>query len=61
MYVPPHIYGQLAQHEEGIEVIENEDVLASFVDIIQYPDYSSDLSVLQLKAALWAVVSVCFI
>lgn len=55
VYLPPHIYGQLAQHAEGIEVIEREDILSSFVEIIHSPDYSSDLSILKLKASLWAV------
>ncbi|XP_035210908.1 rapamycin-insensitive companion of mTOR-like isoform X2 [Stegodyphus dumicola] len=53
--LPPHMYGQLAQHAEGFEVLESEQVLPELYNAIQYPNFSSEAGILQLKAALWAV------
>ncbi|XP_054724795.1 rapamycin-insensitive companion of mTOR-like [Uloborus diversus] len=55
VYLPPHIYGELVQHPEGFEVLEKQDVLSNLYQTVQNPDFSSDLSILKLKASLWAL------
>lgn len=56
VYLPPHFYGQLVQHAEGLKVLENENVLSELFHNIRYPCFSSEMNIIHLKAALWAVV-----
>lgn len=55
VYVLPHIYGELVKHMDGIELLQDENIIWDTMDIIvaQRTETSEDL--LQLKAALWAM------
>ncbi|XP_071034763.1 rapamycin-insensitive companion of mTOR [Parasteatoda tepidariorum] len=55
VYLPPHIYGQLVQHLEGIEVLEAEVSLHDLFTSLHNPSFDSELDILNLKASLWAV------
>ncbi|GFQ72567.1 rapamycin-insensitive companion of mTOR [Trichonephila clavata] len=55
VYLPPHMYGQLVQHAEGVKVLQNNGVLPELFHNIRYPDFSTDTDILHLKASLWAV------
>ena len=57
MYVPPHLYGQLVQHNEGTEVVLNLPYLSDFFDIIRTHCLREDTNIKEVKAAIWAVVS----
>lgn len=60
VYVPPHLFGQLSQHEQGWTVLEDSGQLPVVISIVNeaserlhLADYS-DKAVLDLKAAMWA-------
>lgn len=53
-FLPPHLYGQLAQAQEGYDILVKEDCLSSLFQHINSPNFDSEFGVLQLKAALWA-------
>lgn len=57
-YVPPHLYGQLVQHQEGAEVIANLPYLSGYFDIVSQKSSGECANVRESKAAIWAVVSV---
>lgn len=61
IYIPPHLYGQLAQHEQGYSALVEAACLPSLVTLVN--DAVKNLSaqgsltekeVLELKAAVWA-------
>ncbi|RWS04250.1 rapamycin-insensitive companion of mTOR-like isoform X1, partial [Dinothrombium tinctorium] len=54
-FVPPHLYGQLAKHQEGIQILLKEDLLTPIYFAIREADFSTEMKILTLKAALWAV------
>lgn len=54
-FIPPHLYGQLAQTTDGYKLLLKEDCLAPHYAVIRSPDLDSDLGIIKLKAALWAV------
>ncbi|XP_023229474.1 rapamycin-insensitive companion of mTOR-like [Centruroides sculpturatus] len=54
-FIPPHMYGQLVRHKEGLELLLNEDCLSPLYDIIKTANYVSESNILHLKAALWAI------
>ena len=59
VFVPVHLYGQLVQHERGAQLLAEEPYLADIFDAIRYLDLKTEAQLVKLKAALWAVVSVC--
>ena len=54
-FIPPHLYGQLAQTSDGYELLLKEDCLSAHYDVIRSPDLNTETGVIRLKAALWAV------
>lgn len=57
-YLPPHLYGQLALHQEGIEIILSRQLMEPIYRILRNPPEDlnySEVSVLKFKAALWIV------
>ncbi|XP_054162554.1 rapamycin-insensitive companion of mTOR-like isoform X2 [Oppia nitens] len=54
-FIPPHLYGQLAQTCDGYELLLKEDCLSQHYDVIRSPDFSTELGVLRLKASLWVI------
>ncbi|KAL8596171.1 hypothetical protein ACOMHN_021211 [Nucella lapillus] len=55
VYLPIHLYGQLAQHEEGMEMLKKESCLQDYFAIIHSQELVEDADILRLKEALWAV------
>lgn len=59
--LPPHLYGQLALHPEGIEIIQSRRLMDKVYDMLKHPPSDlnySEVSVLKFKAALWIVGNV---
>ena len=54
-FIPPHLYGQLAQTSDGYELILKQELLSSHYEAIKSPDLNTEMGVIRLKAALWAV------
>ncbi|CAG2101936.1 unnamed protein product [Medioppia subpectinata] len=54
-FIPPHLYGQLAHTSDGYELLLKEDCLSPHYDVIRSPDINTELGIIKLKAALWAV------
>lgn len=56
--LPPHLYGQLAIHPEGLEIILSRQLMNPVYETIKKPaddlNYS-EVSVLKFKAALWII------
>lgn len=55
-YLPPHLYGQLSLHPEGIEIIQSRNLLKPIYETIKNPPTDldhSEMSLLRVKAALW--------
>lgn len=57
-FLPPHLYGQLALHPDGIEILLSRKLLKPVYEILLNPyknlDYS-EVSVIKFKAALWII------
>lgn len=53
VFVPAHLYGQLAQHREGLEFLQRHGCLDRHWDAIRAGDMSTPEALLALKAALW--------
>lgn len=57
-YIPPHLYGQLAQHSEGCEILQSRRLLQPALSILKSPPEDlnySEVSLLKFKAALWII------
>ncbi|XP_077980982.1 rapamycin-insensitive companion of mTOR-like [Glandiceps talaboti] len=54
VFVPVHLYGQLAQHKAGADLLDKEDIVPELSRCIRYPDTSPD-KIMTLKAALWGL------
>ncbi|XP_071443779.1 rapamycin-insensitive companion of mTOR isoform X2 [Hetaerina americana] len=59
VYVPPHLYGQLVQHQKGLDVLVREVNLPHLFQVIRMQLCTMDDEILSLKAALWAVGHIC--
>ena len=57
-FTPPHLYGELAKHQEGLELLIQEKLLDSMFQIVRDGCFADELKILQLKAALWAIGNV---
>ncbi|XP_055941079.1 rapamycin-insensitive companion of mTOR-like [Argiope bruennichi] len=55
VYLPPHMYGQLVQHHEGVNILLDNGVLPELYNNICHPNFSTDMDILHLKASLWAL------
>ncbi|XP_061180915.1 rapamycin-insensitive companion of mTOR-like [Saccostrea echinata] len=54
-YVPVHLYGQLTQHKEGFNLLQQQECIGEFFKCIKCLELHSDEDVLKMKTALWAV------
>ncbi|XP_066994227.2 rapamycin-insensitive companion of mTOR [Anabrus simplex] len=54
VYVPPHLYGQLVQHERGMQLLVREGRLSPLFQCVHLQRCSTEQEILELKAALWA-------
>ncbi|XP_041475993.1 rapamycin-insensitive companion of mTOR-like isoform X2 [Lytechinus variegatus] len=55
VYVPVHLYGQLAKHRSGCELIEKQNHIAEMCEVIRFGDVENMDTILNLKASLWAL------
>ena len=53
--VPIHIYGQLVQHDEGVEYLRGEVQLREYFESVRRADTCTKESLKSTKAALWVV------
>ncbi|XP_074598789.1 rapamycin-insensitive companion of Tor [Brevipalpus obovatus] len=58
VFVPAHLYGELVKQEEGYNLVVRENFLGPLCEIIRVGQMTDEVSILQLKAALWAIGSV---
>ena len=56
--VPIHLYGQLALHPEGCAILQHSGHIEEFAGVIR-DNIDSCEDVMQVKATVWALVSVC--
>lgn len=54
-FLPPHLYGQMAETEIGMKLLISDDCLAPLFTVIRGQDYSCERKMLEMKASLWAV------
>ncbi|XP_046400699.1 rapamycin-insensitive companion of mTOR isoform X2 [Ischnura elegans] len=59
VFIPPHLYGQLVQHQKGLDVLVREANLPQLFQVIRMQHCTMDDEILSLKAALWAVGHIC--
>ena len=60
-HLPPHFYGQLALHPDGIEIIQSRKLLEPIYEMLRNPPKDlnhSEVSVLRFKSALWVIGNV---
>eukprot|EP00111_Clytia_hemisphaerica_P003838 TCONS_00011021-protein len=55
VYVLPHLYGELARHQDGLDLLEEENLISEAVDTIVQANTDTFEDIFQLKAALWAM------
>ncbi|XP_017771831.1 PREDICTED: rapamycin-insensitive companion of mTOR isoform X1 [Nicrophorus vespilloides] len=55
LFLPPHIYGQLAKHSEGFQVLCDHGSLMTMVPCVNNGLCESEEDILKLKAALWVL------
>ncbi|XP_063227632.1 rapamycin-insensitive companion of mTOR [Bacillus rossius redtenbacheri] len=53
VFVPPHLYGQLVQHDKGFQLLLREGRLDSLFQVVSGQRCGSEQEILELKAALW--------
>ena len=74
-FVPPHIYGQLAQTDEGLQILNEKLIVPPLVKILKdhideligtddcttscLMNRSSEANILRIKAALWSIGHIC--
>lgn len=58
VYVLPHLYGELARHQDGLDLLEEENLIGEAVDTIVQANTDTFEDIFQLKAALWAMVKI---
>ncbi|KAH6941719.1 hypothetical protein HPB50_022930 [Hyalomma asiaticum] len=55
VFVPPHLYGQMVQHKEGLEYLQKHGCLERHYETVIAGDMSNEEALLRLKASLWTV------
>lgn len=61
IYIPPHLFGQLSQHEQGYSTLIDSNCLNPLIILvneaskISNTQNSTEREILELKAAMWAV------
>lgn len=55
IYVPPHLYGQLVQHKDGLDAVLEYGDIDTLIDIVNRKKCSTAEETRDLKAALWAL------
>ncbi|CAG7716760.1 unnamed protein product [Allacma fusca] len=55
IYVPPHMYGQLAQHKPGLELLLEIGNIDGLMEVVLVKKCDTPEETRELKAALWAL------
>ncbi|KAH8035185.1 hypothetical protein HPB51_004426 [Rhipicephalus microplus] len=55
VFAPPHLYGQMVQHKEGLEYLQKHGSLEHHFETVMAGDMSNEEALLRLKASLWTV------
>ncbi|CAH0381377.1 unnamed protein product [Bemisia tabaci] len=55
VFVPPHLYSQLVQHEEGFKLLLSEPGFNALIPILLEGKCDADDEILHLKASVWAL------
>ncbi|XP_046330991.2 rapamycin-insensitive companion of mTOR-like isoform X1 [Haliotis rufescens] len=55
VFLPVHLYGQLCQHDDGLDLLRKEECVKEYIQHIHSLELLNDQDVLKLKIALWAV------
>ena len=58
-FCPPHLLGQLASHDRGIEIIKENNLVEPLCDTIQNAHLDTPTCVFYVKAALWSIGHLC--
>lgn len=58
VFVPAHLYGELVKQDDGYNLVVQENYLGPICTVIKNACMNDEMSILQLKAALWAIGSV---
>lgn len=61
IFVPVHVYGQLAQHETGAQFLANLPYLKDVFGLLRSTEKMTDSVIKHMKAALWAVVCIAIL
>lgn len=55
IYVPPHLYGQLVQHKDGLDAVLEYGDIDALIEIVNKKKCATAEETRDLKAALWAL------
>ncbi|XP_014239263.1 rapamycin-insensitive companion of mTOR isoform X2 [Cimex lectularius] len=55
VFLPPHLYQQLASHQTGLAMVLANDHVIKLVQVLEHGDCSTDEQILEMKAALYAL------
>ncbi|XP_070780329.1 LOW QUALITY PROTEIN: rapamycin-insensitive companion of mTOR-like [Enoplosus armatus] len=59
VYLPVHLYGQLVHDKTGCQLLQAQNVVPDLSYSVRSPALDKWEGIKQLKAALWALVSIC--
>lgn len=60
-HIPPHLYGQLALHLDGVDILQTRKLLEPHYEMLRNPPNDldhSEVSALRFKASLWIIGNV---
>ncbi|XP_057305998.1 rapamycin-insensitive companion of mTOR-like isoform X2 [Hydractinia symbiolongicarpus] len=55
VYVLPHLYGELSKHRQGIQLIQEQNLLSNAINVITQQCTENSCDILHMKAALWSI------
>ncbi|XP_014664644.1 PREDICTED: rapamycin-insensitive companion of mTOR-like [Priapulus caudatus] len=55
VFVPVHLYGQMARHQEGFEELTAQTHVNTMLRTLRHARFSNEQDIIELKAALWAL------
>ncbi|KAG1659079.1 Rapamycin-insensitive companion of mTOR [Nymphon striatum] len=59
VFLPPHLYGQLAQHSDGLDLLlQHTNYLHNLILTVQTMEIATDEKIFELKAAIWALAHI---
>ncbi|KAK6640058.1 hypothetical protein RUM43_008335 [Polyplax serrata] len=55
VYVYPHLYGELSQHEKGFQALVQNGFIFKMIQVIQNGNCGTDAEIMELKSSLWGL------